>query len=159
MEEWRMSIERLASHRAIEWFCNKVTMRPVDKVFNDVFGNDTGIAEKFYGVLKKIAKDNRRQALRFLELVERTDDIKKWLAFLEHEQNREGSDWENETIEKFIKKLKDWINNPTPQCVRETEKRLNKWFQPRGASLTDEEKEILKIGALRTALYVTLKGL
>jgi len=149
-----MSIDRLASRRAIEWFCEEVARDHVTKVFNDITSDGEEIG-KFFG---KIAKDHKRQALRFLELVERTDDIEKWLSFLEHEQKREESAWRDEKVKEFIERAREWVKNTNPQCVIEAEKRLSKWLKYQG-SLTDEEREILKLRAMRTALYVTLKGL
>ncbi len=148
-----MSIERFISQRAIEWFCNEVSEYPVDKVFNDIFSE----GQDFSGFLKRISK---RQAMRFLELVERTDDIEKWLAFLEHEQKREKSEWKDNLIkEKFIPNVKIWLESSHAGCVREAEQILQRWHGHSDVSLTPEEKNMLKIKALRTAFYVILKGI
>ena len=159
MENRHISIklERHISQRVIEWFCNEVVSEyPVDKVFNDIFDNQ---GAKFSNFLRGIATSNKRQALRFLELVERTDDIEKWLHFLEHEQKRERSVWKDRLVVEFIQKVRDWIKNSGTVCVMETKNKLQNWYGYSDVFLSPDEETILKVRALRTALYVKLKGL
>lgn len=150
-----MSIERFIHQRAIEWFCNEASNYPLDKVFNDILDSK---GEELSEFLQKITS-NKRQAMRFLELVERTEDIEKWLAFLEHEQKREKSLWKNSLMEEFVKNLRGWFKKSDTGCIRMVNIKLSEWYEHSGVSLSPEEGKTLKIKALRTALYVKLKGI
>jgi len=159
-----MLVRELFRQRAVEFQLQKLldTEDP-QTYFIKAFGDNKQAGEiadhlaKLYGgVSRRAERDSDRPAQRFINLVHREDDVRRWAAFLRHEQKRSESVWKKEGLEMLPPAMEVWRDSldRTSQydpIVRQVAEGLTGIVQ--GLKLTPKEQWRIGLRAFRAMLW------
>jgi hypothetical protein len=92
-------------------------------------------------------------------MVHRDDDVSHWVKFLEHEQQRQGSPWQEGALNILPEKLREWRASLETGSGRDVVvRRVEDALENVVADLTLEERMRIGLHAFRAVLWRLRSG-
>jgi len=143
------------------------TVKPFDKLslFADILDDTRQGAEKFVAFFGEFcSEDHKNQRKRFLELISRTDKMKDWAGFLEHENSKKEGPWKGRSfggdngVLKFAIGLRAWCEKSETKTDKHLNSILRGFADVSSLGLTSEDYYRWRCLLLRDAFEEIMEG-